>query len=81
MNDSENRPTSGYVVDIDSESDFNVARADNGFTNISECYVSRSGFTRLFTSVRYGKRYMLKCLKNDFLYTPIYRQALTKDSR
>lgn len=36
MNDSENRPTSGYVVDIDSESDFNVARADNGFTNISE---------------------------------------------
>lgn len=39
MNDSENRPTSGYVVDIDSESDFNVARADNGFTNISECYV------------------------------------------
>ena len=79
MNDSENRPTSGYVVDIDSESDFNVARADNGFTNISECYVSRSGFTRLFTSVRYGKRYMLKCLKTDFLYTPVYHQALLKE--
>ena len=79
MNDSENRPTSGYVVDIDSESDFNVARADNGFTNISECYVSKSGHARMFTAVRYGKRYVLKCLKTDFRYTPVYRQALMKE--
>ena len=79
MNDSENRPTSGYVVDIDSESDFKVARADNGFTNISECYVSKSGHARLFTAVRYGKRYVLKCLKTDFRYTPVYRQALMKE--
>ena len=79
MNDSENLPTSGYVVDIDSESDFNVARADNGFTNISECYVSKSGHARLFTAVRYGKRYVLKCLKTDFRYTPVYRQALMKE--
>lgn len=79
MSDNENRPTSGYVVDIDSESDFNVARADNGFTNISECYVSKSGHARLFTAVRYGKRYVLKCLKTDFRYTPVYRQALMKE--
>lgn len=79
MNDSENRSTSGYVVDIDSESDFNVARADNGFTNISEFYVSKSGHARLFTAVRYGKRYVLKCLKTDFRYTPVYRQALMKE--
>ena len=59
MNDSENLPTSGYVVDIDSESDFTAVRADNGFTNISECYVSKSGHARLFTAVRYGKRYVL----------------------
>ena len=79
MSDNENRPTSGYVENINNESDFVVARADSGFTNISECYVSRSGFTRLFTSVRYGKRYMLKCLKTDFRYTPVYRQALMKE--
>lgn len=79
MNDSENRSTSGYVVDIDSESDFNVARADNGFTNISECYVSKSGHARMFTAVRYGKRYVLKCLKTDSRYTPVYRQALMKE--
>ena len=79
MSDNENRPTSGYVENINNESDFVVARADSGFTNISECYVSRAGFTRLFTSVRYGKRYMLKCLKTDFLYTPVYHQALLKE--
>lgn len=79
MNDSENLPTSGYVVDIDSESDFTAVRADNGFTNISECYVSKSGHARLFTAVRYGKRYVLKCLKTDFRYTPVYCQALMKE--
>ena len=79
MNDSENLPTSGYVVDIDSESDFTAVRADNGFSNISACYVSKSGHARLFTAVRYGKRYVLKCLKTDFRYTPVYRQALMKE--
>lgn len=33
----------------------------------------------MFSAVRYGKRYMLKCLKPDFAYTPIYRQALMKE--
>lgn len=46
---------------------------------ISECYVSKSGYTRMFTAVRYGKRYVLKCLKPDFIYTPVYRQALMKE--
>ena len=46
---------------------------------ISECYVSKSGHARMFTAVRYGKRYVLKCLKTDFRYTPVYRQALMKE--
>lgn len=77
MND--NKPTSGFVADIDDENDFNSTRHNGGFTNISEAYVSKSGFTRMFSAVRYGKRYMLKCLKPDFAYTPIYRQALMKE--
>ena len=76
MNDSEKQSTSGYVVDINNESDFVAARTDSGFSNISECYVSQSGHARLFTAVRYGKRYVLKCLKTDFQYTPMYHQAL-----
>lgn len=77
MND--NKPTSGFVADIDDENDFNSTRHNGGFSNISEAYVSKSGFNRIFSAVRYGKRYMLKCLKPDFAYTPIYRQALMKE--
>lgn len=77
MNDKQ--PTSGFVSDIGDESDFNSTRHNGGFTNISEAYVSKSGFNRIFSAVRYGKRYMLKCLKPDFAYTPIYRQALMKE--
>ena len=72
MIDSEKQSTSGYVVDINSESDFTAVRTDNGFSNINACYVSKSGHARLFTAVRYGKRYVLKCLKTDFRYTPVY---------
>lgn len=79
MIDSEKQSTSGYVVDINSESDFTAVRTDNGFSNINACYVSKSGYARLFTAVRYGKRYVLKCLKTDFRYTPVYRQALIKE--
>ncbi len=35
MIDSEKQSTSGYVVDINSESDFTAVRADNGFSNIT----------------------------------------------
>lgn len=51
----------------------------NGFSNLQECYVSNSGPARLFTAIRYGKRFMLKCLKTDYALTPIYRQALQKE--
>lgn len=77
MNDKQ--PTSGFVSDIDDENDFNSTRHNGGFSNISEAYVSKSGFNRIFSAVRYGKRYMLKCLKPDFAYTPTYRQALMKE--
>lgn len=79
MNDKDKQPTSGFVSDIGDESDFNSTRHNGGFTNISEAYVSKSGFNRIFSAVRYGKRYMLKCLKPDFAYTPTYRQALMKE--
>lgn len=49
------------------------------FQHLQSCYVSASGHARIFTATRYGKRYMLKCLKPDFLYIPIYRQALNKE--
>lgn len=72
--------TSGFTEDINQEMGiFNSMPIENAFSNLSQCYVSLSGHTRLFTATRYGKRYVLKCLKTDFLYTPVYRQALTKE--
>lgn len=72
--------SSGYTDDISSEMDGAApAPIDSRFGNIRECYVSASGHTRLLTATRYGKIYMLKCLKPDYLYTPVYRQALAKE--
>lgn len=79
MNDKEKRPTSGFVAGFGGECGFSGAQHDSGFSNISEVYVSKSGFSRMLSAVRYGKRYMLKCLKPDFAFTPVYRQALMKE--
>ena len=72
--------TSGFTEDISKEMSIaNPMPVEHGYGNITQCYVSISGHTRLFTATKYGKRYMLKCLKADFLYTPVYRQALSKE--
>ena len=72
--------TSGYTEDLDKEmNQFTPMPIAEGFSDIHECYVSASGHTRLFCATKYGKRYILKCLKPDFFYTPVYRQALTKE--
>lgn len=71
---------SGYVDCLDDEmisaSDMQV---QNGFRLLQEFYISPNGHARLFYATRYGKTYVLKCLKSDYLYTPFYRQALTKE--
>lgn len=80
LEDNMNDSTSGYTQDIDGElTEASPIPVQNGFDNMREVYVSASGHTRLFSATRYGKRYMLKCLKPDFLYTPVYRQALVKE--
>lgn len=53
--------------------------SNSGFADITELYVSNSGHARLFTATRYGKKYILKCLKEDYLYVPTYRTALAKE--
>ncbi len=72
--------TSGFTDDLGKEmTAADPMPVESAFGNLAECYVSASGHTRLFSATRYGKRYILKCLKKDFLYTPIYQQALTKE--
>lgn len=70
--------TSGFDEDISMMID-NMEVVSNSFSNIRECYVSQSGHARIFSAQRFGKRYMLKCLKPDFLMTPAYRLVLNKE--
>ncbi len=77
MND---KATSGFTTNLSEEmSDTEGMTERNEFKNLTPFYVSESGHARLFTAVRYGKRFMLKCLKTDFLYTPIYQQIQNKE--
>lgn len=72
--------SSGFTENIVTEVNNAEALAvDKCFHDIKEIYVSESGPTRVLSATRYGKHYALKCLKADFLYTPVYRQALNKE--
>lgn len=70
--------TSDFLDDINGQLG-NVNPMATEFSDIKECYVSKSGYTRLLKASRFGKTYMLKCLKKDYLYTSLYRMALNKE--
>ena len=57
------RPTSGFTTNIKEITDADPMTGNNEYKNLKEFYVSESGHTRLFTATKYGKRFMLKCLK------------------
>lgn len=72
--------TSGFVDNIDDESSLNIQSIiSNKFTDIREIYKSVSGPSRLMTATRFGKRYVLKCLKEDFRFIPFHQLALAKE--
>lgn len=75
-----NDDASGYMGSMDIGFDGGgKVLSNSGFADITELYVSNSGHARLFTATRYGKKYILKCLKEDYLYVPTYRTALAKE--
>lgn len=73
----------------DDTSDFLVdghaARPDFGtlfssrFTNIVPLYESPTGPAMLYTATRYGKRYVLKALREEYRHDPVYTVALAKE--
>lgn len=77
---SKDSESSGYTTDLSDEINHGSLPLPSGkFSDITPLYVSRSGATQLMTAVRYGKRFILKCLKEDFRYNPVYRTALSKE--
>ena len=78
--DGNGEETSGFVKDITEEVERQCAMQDsNTLSDLTPIYVSASGHARLFTARRFGKLYTLKCLKQDFLLSPVYKQALQKE--
>lgn len=72
--------TSGFVENIAEESSLNLQTIiSDKFTDIREIYRSVSGPSRLMIGTRFGKRYALKCLKDDFRFIPFYQLALAKE--
>ncbi|MDE6552153.1 MAG: protein kinase [Muribaculaceae bacterium] len=51
----------------------------NVFSNISPLYRSEASPTQIMTATRYGKRFILKGLKKEFVDDPIFRLALAKE--
>ncbi len=75
-----NSESSGFTEDLDNViTDDLESISSNRFEHIDTLYTSRSGASLLLTARRYGKRYILKCLKDDFRYNPVYRTVLSKE--
>ena len=49
------------------------------FTNVMPLYSSPNGATEIYTATRYGKRFVLKGLKEQYRDDPIYNLALAKE--
>lgn len=80
-NDAENNgeETSGFIQAIPNDTITQPLPTQNDFTNIHECYRAKNGHTCLFSAIRYGKKYMLKALKQDYANTPMYHELLKKE--
>lgn len=49
------------------------------FSNITPVYTSHEGYSRIFTAERYGRKYMLKALKPEFLNDSVMELVLAKE--
>ncbi|MBD5312947.1 MAG: protein kinase [Bacteroides sp.] len=78
-----------YVTDDESSITFNdgdpTAQLDlgglfsNRFSNIMPVYSSPNGPTEIYAATRYGRRFILKGLKEQYRNDPIYTMALAKE--
>ncbi|MDE5874236.1 MAG: serine/threonine protein kinase [Muribaculaceae bacterium] len=72
--------SSGYTENLSNEiKETGLEFPKTEFTDPVTLYVSKSGAAQLIAVSRFGKRYLLKCLKEDFRYNPVYRTALLKE--
>lgn len=72
--------SSGFVDNLSSECEMDLqTMISNTFSDIRRVYQSVSGPSMLLTAMRFGKRYILKCLKEDYRHIPFHQLALAKE--
>ncbi len=80
MKNYNDKQSSGFTHDISKETSVMAQHnPKHQFTQLTECLISKTGHTRMVAAVRYEKRYMLKFLKEEFMHTPLYHQAMVKE--
>ena len=78
--DDSAKETSGYFEELPSEYNLDLQSLVPGsFRDIKKMYVSKAGPTQLLEATRYGKRFVLKCLKEEFRIQPFYQLTLAKE--
>lgn len=77
---NEDNDSSGYIEsnELENQLDFNRLFS-NQFGNITLFYESPKGPTLLYTATRFDKRFILKCLKEQYRKEPIYNLWLAKE--
>lgn len=71
---------SGFITDSVSEPQLNLGNLFSGeFTNITPLYTSSCGSTQIWSATRYGKRFILKGLKDEYRHDPVYLMSLLKE--
>lgn len=84
-NSMENQPaadesTSGFLSADESEKQLDFdGLFSRQYANITPIYTSEHGPAELYSATRYGKRFILKGLKEQYRYDPIYTMALVKE--
>lgn len=72
--------SSAYLTEEDKDAQLDFGELfTSRFSNIKLMYSSPSGPTEIYTATRYGRRYMLKGLKKQYLEDPIYNMGLVKE--
>ena len=67
-----------YGTDADAQLDLTGLLSPQ-FSNVRPLYTSPNGTTELYTATRYGKRFVLKGLKEQFRNDPIHNMGLAKE--
>lgn len=74
--DRKNSDSSGYIFDTPN----NIAGIpSHDFSSIKLLYSSPNGVFRIFSANRYGKRFLLKSISDQYANDPIYNMILTKE--